>query len=153
MSEETFLTEVYRESGDQVRSVATMRNTFLSFYVIALAAFVALLAQRDDQVDKLIWAVPAVLSLAGVVSVWATWQFIQRALRRQELIAERLLPADVVNELNLVARPDYQSLREALTSGGFPNVRVEILLFVFYVAPLVTSIVFSVEGDPFGLTS
>ena len=154
MAEETFLAEVYRESGDQVRSISTMRNTFLSFYVIAMAAFIALLAQRDDQADKLIWAVPTVISLAGVVYVWATWKFIQSALRRQELIAKRLLHADVVNELNLIARPDYQTLSEALTTSGGPsNLRLEMILFAFYAAPLVTSIVFIVTGDPFGLTN
>ena len=53
MDEHNFLIEVYRESGHQARNHATIRNTFLSFYVVAVAAFAGLLAQREGQVDRL----------------------------------------------------------------------------------------------------
>ena len=153
MEEDRFLIQVYRESGDQVRNISTLRNTFLSFYVIALAAFLGLLAQRSIPVGKFVWLFPFFVSTAGFVSIWLLWRYTHTALRRQELSAQRILRSNpaLVTVLDLIPRPNHASLwGEFRTRPG--NVRIDLFFLVVYAVVGISSVVFLVWGDPFGLT-
>ena len=148
MDEHRFLIQVYRESGDQVRNISTLRNTFLSFYVVALAAFIGLLAQRSDSVQNSVWAVPLFLSAAGFVSIFLLWPYTHTSLRRQELITRRLLPAG--DEIADDPRPTLW--RALMSRRGLWNLRIEFLLLAIYGVTIVSSSMFWICGDPFGLT-
>ena len=91
--------------------------------------------------------------MAGIGSILETWKYIQTALRRQELIAQRLLDAGVVELLDLGARPDYQSLADAVTtSRGRDNLRIDFFMLAIYLIPLIACDAFAIWSDPFGLT-
>jgi len=148
----SFLLEVYRESGSQVRNIVIVRNTFLGFYVVALAAFLGLLGQgKVEEVSKLMWLFPAFISLVGLFSIIFTWKFIHVALRRQGLIAKEVFPDADLRQLNLGVRPDYKNFLQAFwgTWWGWQNLQLDLLLVVVYLVPLVACILFSIFGVGF----
>ena len=150
MDEEKLLIEVYRESGEEARNNDTTRNTFLSFYVIALAAFVGLLAQRVILVDKLVWLLPAFFSLVGILNIVVLCKYTRRALHRQELITWGILSPHILRHLDIRAHTDSRRLGDW---RWWCDHRIEVFFAVVYIIPLIFSLVFSFVGDPFGLTA
>ena len=151
MDENAFLIEVYKESGSQVRNNATIRNTFLSFYVIALAAFVGLLAQKESEADKLLWILPVFFSVVGLLSVLILRGYTRRALNRQRLITWGLLSPHVLEAIDLRPQIDNRRIWLQIAAQSWYN-RLEIFFLIVYLVPLGFSIGFSIYGDPFGLT-
>jgi hypothetical protein len=83
-----FLVEIYKESGEQVRNINTLRNTYLSFFSVGVAGFMGLLAGDGKPVASTIWYVIAVFSFVGVGLILITVGYIHRALNRQRLITK-----------------------------------------------------------------
>ena len=56
MNHPDFLRDVYRESGEQIRNINQIRSTYRNFFIVGVAAFIALLAQNtDDDIKKELW--------------------------------------------------------------------------------------------------
>ena len=108
-AQDQFLFEIYRESGLQVANNNLARNTFLSFYMVALAAFIGLLAQsKPVPVDSTwIWWFPLGLSTLGALFVGSTTLYIQRALDRQRAISHRFVSTQILIEI--VAVNDFET--------------------------------------------
>ena len=86
------LLAVYREAGEQIRTNNILRNTFLSFFIVALAEFIGLLARSSDpKPTELLWLVPALVSLVCLVSIWVTSKYIFTSLFRQDVIVKEIL--------------------------------------------------------------
>jgi len=147
-----FLLELYRESGAQIRNIVIVRNTFLGFYVVALAAFLGLLAQGNANGSNLVWLFPAFISLVGLLSITFTWRFIHMSLRRQGLIAKEVLPGPDAARLDLGVRPEFKGFVQAFwgTWWGWRNLKLDLLLVFVYGVPLGFCIFFSIFGGPFG---
>ncbi len=155
MNDNRFLMEVYRESGEYARNVTIIRNTFLSLYVVALAAFIGLLAQGERPVDSRVWSFPAAISLFGLMSIPVLWRYVHAALLRQDRAANLVLKntPQIVKYLNLEIRKDYGTFWQALRNEWRGNLQIEALHMGLYGASLLASIAFSSWRDPFGLTA
>lgn len=158
-SSHPMLFEVYRESGEQVRNLNTMRNIFLSFYAVALAAFFAILAQSpevaagEEGFSRSIWALPAFLSLAGGLNVAVTWQFVQRALARQRDIVLGVLSEEDRQALGFTPS-DSRPLEERLLDyQWWWDRRLDWFSLLVYVSALAFTAYWSLAGDPFGFAA
>lgn len=152
------LFEIYRESGEQVRNLNTMRNTFLSFYVVSLAAFIALLAQspevaEEEAFSRSIWLLPAFLSLVGGGSVVVTWQYIQRALARQKAIVLGVLSEEDGQALRFTPGESRQLEERLLDYNWWLNRRLDWFAVGVYAFSLAFTLYWSVAGDPFNLAA
>jgi len=105
--EEKFLLEAYVEAGTQVRNTNTIRNTYLGFFMVAIAAFLGLLSRQEQAVDKTIWFVFSTFAFVGAAVFGFTLQYIKRSLDRQRKIAEYLLPCEKTRKALGFKTPDY----------------------------------------------
>ncbi len=86
MHPDEFLRDVYRESGEQIRNNNAVRNAFFGFFAITVAAFIGLLSRNADEINKLIWLFPLLLSVGGFFNTLVFFHYTNRALTRQASI-------------------------------------------------------------------
>lgn len=134
VNEQEFLQHLYRESGDQVRNMNALKNTYLSMFVVGIAAFIAVLSPSSgsSQLDKDIWWIVVAFAVIGVVGIAITWDYTQRSLSRQRCITQMILSPEIFQSFRFQELDTRPVLRRLLTFRWWLSHRLDLWPFLIY---------------------
>ena len=153
MLEPEFLKDIYHEAGEQIRNINNLRNTYRGFFIVAVGAIVALISRDSSPLpDKGLWLSIFAFSVIGAVMVWLTKDYVNTSLQRQQDIISIGLTEESRNQLHYKPK-HFDPLATMSIKDLLSRDRLHIFEFGVYIFFGITTLVFALEGDPFGLTT
>jgi len=138
-----FHREVYRESGDQIRNINNVRNTYRAVAVVGIAAIISLQAQIQVKPIAIYSGIIVILGI-GLVFTLISIPYIRKAINRQRDITWTVMSDWWITKLQIgppIPLPWFFRAQRSLWDR-----RLDAFDLIMYIGGIIAALVFAIAG-------